>query len=549
MARKIVELLIGGAGIKSIAHTLHVGKARVRVVLEKAKEYGYLTADGGRGGVSLPPYPEPVFPDPVDKRSLKVSEPHQLLDSHREWIQERLQSGWHSVTIYEELPVAGISRSSFYRYLERHQLNRLGEVDRGIVAEIIHRPGEALIVDWGKLRDVIDPVTGQKQALWILSGVMGYSRYLMTRLVWTNDTETTLKVLESMLREIGGVPFKLTSDNPKCFALEASKYDPILNPAFERFAAHYGFVIECLPPREPKKKGKIERQIPYCRRLYEAHGDAWQGIEESQAYIDKKMVIANDRKHGTTLRRPREVFVEEEKGELKPLPALAYEIEQYHEGIVRQDGCVRFANKYYSLDERYKGKTVSVLGDSRRVSIYFGGKLLEVHDWITGSDHTRSIKPQHMKPWERAMQDHSQYRQRAARIGPFVEEMILALLKQGQGFIDTRKIWGVLSLDKSYPADQINAACQEALKLGLAGYRVVKQFLNLEQERQIAAASPPPVQETARGKNQFIHPLSEYQQHLSLYALKTEGGETDERGNDEDAIKDAQIINGGQGDR
>lgn len=63
--------------------------------------------------------------------------------------------------------------------------------------EIIHKPGEALIVDWGKLREVIDPLTGKKRTLWVLSGVLGYSRYLMARLVWTNATETTLLALRA----------------------------------------------------------------------------------------------------------------------------------------------------------------------------------------------------------------------------------------------------------------------------------------------------------------------------------------------------------------
>jgi len=182
-------------------------------------------------------------------------------------------------------------------------------------------------------------------------GVLGFSRYLLVRLVWRFDVETTLKAIESMLRELGGVPFKITVDNPKCIALKASFYEPLLNPGVERFGAHYGVLFECLPPRDPQKKGKVERPIPYMRRLYEAHGNSWQGIEESQQYLDRKVVIANERRHATTLRRPREVFVEEEAKALKPLPLVAYEIEQFHEGPVRQDGHVRFHNKYYSLDD------------------------------------------------------------------------------------------------------------------------------------------------------------------------------------------------------
>jgi len=384
------------------------------------------------------------------------------------------------------------------------------------VPEIVHGAGEALLVDWGKLREVNDPQTGRKKTLWMFIGVLGFSRYLLVRLVWRFDVETTLKAIESMLREIGGVPFKITVDNPKCIALKASVYEPLLNPSVERFATHYGVLFECLPPRDPQKKGKVERPIPYVRRLYEAHGDSWQGIEESQDYLDRKIAIANERKHATTLRRPRDLFVEQELKALKSLPPVAYEVEQFHEGQVRQDGHVRFHNKYYSLDDQYVGKAVVVLGDSKLVSIYYQGKLLEIHERITDPYQTKSTKPQHLKPWERSLQDDSVYRKRAAKLGPSVEQMVVRLLKQGQGFIDTRKIWGILSLDKRYGAERINEACRHALEVGSLSYQTVKHLLEVEEEvmalkRQSEAR---PACSSQKPVPKHVRPLSVYQEQL-----------------------------------
>ena len=517
MDRKVVELLIGGAGVNFISRTLHVSKVRVRRLREQAKEYGYLTEQGKRGAVELPPYPEGLFPDAVEARALRVSQAHELLEPQRSWIEERLRAGWHAVTVFEELPIS-VSRSSFYRYLERSKLNRLGESTRRVVPEIIHRPGEALIVDWGKLCDVTDLETGRKRTLWVFVGVLGFSRYLLVRLVWRFDVETTLKAIEGMLRELGGVPFKITTDNPKCIALKASVYEPLLNPVAERFAAHYGVLLECLPPRDPQKKGKVERPIPYVRRLYEAHGEGWQGIEESQQYLERKVAIANERKHATTLRRPKELFVEQESKALKPLPAVAYEIEQFHEGPVRQDGHVRFHNKYYSLDDQYVGKTVVVLGGLKLVSIYYQGKLLEVHERITDPHQSKSTKPQHLKPWQRSLQDDSVYRRRAAKLGPFVEQMVVRLLEQGQGFIDTRKIWGILSLDKRYGAEKINEACGRALEMESLSYQTVKHLLEAEQEAAALKRQGEAVVSHcfAKSKPKPLRPLSVRQEQLSL---------------------------------
>ncbi|MDI6891271.1 MAG: DDE-type integrase/transposase/recombinase [Thermodesulfovibrionales bacterium] len=226
----------------------------------------------------------------------------------------------------------------------------------------MYAPAEALIIDWGKLRDVIDPETGKKRILWMFIGVLGYSRYMMVHLVWSYDVPTTLSTLEEMLKELGGVPKRIVSDNPKCFALEASKYEPLLNPVYERFAAHYGATIECLPPGSPELKGRVERIVPFGRRLYQAHGNGWYGLSESQQYMNKKVAIANERIHGTTRRRPVDVFSAEEAPALKPLPAIAYEIEEFHEGTVRKDGHVRFRSKYYSVEQQYRDQKVVVIG-------------------------------------------------------------------------------------------------------------------------------------------------------------------------------------------
>ena len=172
MDRKIVELLMKGTSVKRIARSLRVSKTRVRRLREQAKEYGYLNEEGGPGEKALPAYPEGIFPDLTDGRTLKLSESHQRLTPHHEWIRDRLEGGWHAVTVFEELPVKDVTRSSFYRYLERYKLNRLGESYR-VVPGIVHKPGEALILDWGKLRNVIDPVTGKKRLLWMFAGGFG----------------------------------------------------------------------------------------------------------------------------------------------------------------------------------------------------------------------------------------------------------------------------------------------------------------------------------------------------------------------------------------
>lgn len=508
MDRKIVEQLIQKKSFNKISKNLKVGKARIRKIFDQATAAGYLN------GAPLPPYPTALFEYKDDPLLGPVSDVDKELLKHLDWIKERREAGWHLITIFEELPDTDpdieITRASFYRFIKRHKVDEDRERVRcrvRVIPEIIHEPGESLILDWGKLCDVIDPQTGKKRTLWFFSGVMGHSRYMMTRLVWGNSVEETLNALQCMFNELGGVPAKLTSDNPKCFSTVASKFEPILNPAFERFCSHYGVIAELLPPRDPEKKGKVERIVPYVRRLYEACGE-FKSIEDSQRYMDRKMTIANERKHGTTKLRPIDVFLQTEASVLSELPSTAYSVEEYHMGKVRKDGHVRFRNKYYSVGEDYIGVEVFVIGSADTVEIFFKGNLLETHSRVKSTYQSKSTKKHHLKPHEQVMEDHGYLLDKAEKVGEKVKEMVESILMRGRGYVDTRAIWGVLSLDKDYSKTQVNKACGYALECDQLGYQAVMRFINVmpKEEKLIEKSSG----------NKFVRDPKEYGVQMDL---------------------------------
>jgi hypothetical protein len=197
MERKIVERLLLGGGLNQICRELGVSKRRVLMVRAKAEEAGYL--DGSR---VLPPYPEALFPEGVDGRSLKTSPTWRELEGYLGWIKDRLENDWHAVSIYEELPIK-VPRSSFYRFLIRHRLNEKAKLLR-VVPEIVHAPGEALLVDWGYLWTIEHE--GRREKLWAFIGILGFSRYMVVRLMTSCEQANVLEALGEMYTDIGGVP-------------------------------------------------------------------------------------------------------------------------------------------------------------------------------------------------------------------------------------------------------------------------------------------------------------------------------------------------------
>lgn len=231
------------------------------------------------------------------------------------------------------------------------------------------------------------------------------------------------------------------------------------------------------------------------------------------------MVLANERRHGTTQERPIDRFEKKERAALKPLPQLPYELEEYHEGTVRLDGHVRFCGKYYSVAEQFIHEEVIILGNSKQVSIYHKGKLIEVHERLTDRCRYKSTKAHPRKPWELACESPKGLCSMAAKVGPWTEGMVDMILRKGDGFIDFRRIWGILSLDKKYSREEIEAACEQALAASCHSYQFVKSLLEagrLGQPQEIL----PKAENRPAGK--FQRDLSEYQQ--LLLNLKPNGG-------------------------
>lgn len=522
--RKIVEGLRDGRSLTSLTKSTGKGKGYVIKIRDMALDYGYIeivdavTRVFKTSAKKIPPFPEALFPL-RDGRSEKLSETDLLLDPKREWIKERIELGWSPQTVFEELPLS-VPRSNFYRYLHRNHLRDKAPTRN--VMELIHAPAECLQVDWGKLFDVTDPITGKKKTIWIFIGVLGHSRYEMARVVEKLDFETTIELLMSMFEELGGVPRKVTSDNPKVFVQEASDYEALLNPGFERFASHYGFTVEALPPAAPEKKGKVERMVPVKRRLFESYDLNNYTLENAQAHIDRKLVIANERKHGTHLQKPIEVFINDEASLLRPLPVLRYECETITRSTVRSDGYVRFANKYYRVDTRLKGEIALVIGNSEQVFIYCNGRLLEVYEKIQDKFTTKACKDHYKESWEKTLQDHGHYLKRAEVIGANAQRFIDIILARGEGFVDTRAVWGLLTLNKKYNNADIDKACLSALELSQVNLRTVRQLLNImakPKEKEIQKDDLT-IARAVGGK--FARPMSEYKKHLTLVHSQSE---------------------------
>ncbi len=81
------------------------------------------------------------------------------------------------------------------------------------------------------------------------------------------------------------------------------------------------------------------------------------------------------------------------------------------------------------------------------------------------------------------MLESSSCRTAAWKLGAHVDQLVLNILKRGQGFIDTGAICGIINMDKTYLSAAINEVCQCATELDQESYRIVKTLLKLKGSR------------------------------------------------------------------
>lgn len=90
---------------------------------------------------------------------------------------------------------------------------------------------------------------------------------------------------------------------------------------------------------------------------------------------------------------------------------------------------------------------------------------------------TEVCKDHYKESWEKTLQDHGHYLKRAQEVGANVERFISIILNRGEGFVDTRVVWGILTLNKKYNDSDIDKACLSALEISQVNLRTVRQLL------------------------------------------------------------------------
>lgn len=301
-----------------------------------------------------------------------------LIDAYRQKVLALLEKDLNGVRIHQELTRDGFKGS--YPTVKRY-INKLKR-SQNIFVRINTEPGEEAQVDFGYVGLTKDD-SGKSRKTWVFDMRLSYSRIDYYQKVYDQKVETFIAAHINAFEAFGGVPKYVRIDNLKSAILKASFYEPLYQQAYKDFARYYGFSpLSCRIAR-PNDKGKVESGIKFVKGNF-FKGRTFASGKDLDCQLKAWNSIANQRIHGTTRKVPLEVFTEEEKSILSPLPPVRFSLAKIFTRKVYHDCHIYVDYNYYSVPYEYVGKIVDVEITESLVKVCYAGERIALYKRIAG---------------------------------------------------------------------------------------------------------------------------------------------------------------------
>ena len=458
----VYTLLERGSTQREIARITGIDRKTVRSYqrrweAEQANSPGVAT--GSEAVVVQIPPPWPPAP---------VSVATSLCEPHRAFIEAQLRLKRNATAIYQDLVDQhgfAASYNSVKRFVAKLRHKAPEQFDR-----LSFLPGEEMQVDYGEGAPTRVPGTQRWRKPRLFVATLRYSRASFRCVIWKSGQQAWAELHERAFRHFGGCPQYVVLDNLKEGVLKPDLYEPELNPVYAATLKHYGVVADPARVRDPNRKGTVENAIGHTQATA-LKGRRFESIEAQNEFLAHwERNWAAKRIHGTERRQVQAMF-EEEKPHLKPLPLLGM---QYFDEALRtvcDDGCVRVDHSSYAARPATIGQKVLVRIYKQRIEVreLASGRLLRTH---TKADRPGTVVlPQQERVFNPSRETRQILRQ-AEQIGEHAARLC-HLLFAIEGRVGQRKLWGIVSLHRRYPAHCVTAACAQALEQGVYSYRRV----------------------------------------------------------------------------
>lgn len=466
--RQVIMSLRLGESCRSIAKAGLIGRHKAEQIRQAALDYGWLNADA-----SIPD--DEILAEILIKHSkeTQVKSPVRTYEVEiRQWTEQGIQAS----TIHQALQRKYGFKGEYtcVRRLVR-QIKDSTPTSASTVLDFA--PGESAQVDFGQGPVIVDVLTRKETKTWFFVMVLSWSRHQYVELVTNQTVETWISCHRRAFEFFGGVPKKIIIDNPKCAITKACYYNPEAQRSYASCAEEYGFIISACPPREPKKKGRVESGVKYVKKNFMPLRE-FRSLNDANEQL-KQWVLgtAGNRKHGSTYEKPLTRFQEIEKHALKALPAQPFELSVWKQVKVHGDCHVQYEKCRYSVPYKYVRQTLWLRSSESTIRLYQEHAMIAIHPRLMFAG-TRHTIEEHMPPNALAykMQDAQWCLGQATKIGVHCLLLIEHILNN-KVIEHLRAAQGILGLRRQYGDARLEAACCRAIEFETLTYRSIKNIL------------------------------------------------------------------------
>ena len=385
-----------------------------------------------------------------------------------------------------------VSYSSLRRFVARR--NWRGGSPRTVRMEE-SPPGEVAELDFGRLGPMGDPETGRLRTVWALIVVLACSRHSFVWPTHGQKLEDVIAGLEAAWAFFGGVPKYLVIDNFPAAVAGADALHPRLTRGFLEYSQRRGFIADPARVRHPRDKPKVERGVQYVRERFFKGADFRDLAHLREEAVRWCREVAGQRVHGTTRRKPLEVFDEEERQALLPWNGEPYEIIHWRSAKVHPDHHVVCQYALYSVPSALcpPGQQVEIALDSKLVRIYHRGKLIKVHPRQPRGGRSTDPDDYPAELTAYTLRAPERIKRSAAEQGEAVAAFADRLFEGPLPWAKVRQGHKLIRLGQRYTPDRLNAACRKALDVDLIDVRRVERILTEALEQREAPPHPDPM--------------------------------------------------------
>ncbi|MCJ7830923.1 MAG: IS21 family transposase [Dehalococcoidia bacterium] len=369
-------------------------------------------------------------------------------------------------------------------------------------------PGECAQVDWGQFGSICVGNTRRRLSFFVM--VLCHSRMLYVEFTVSETMEHFLACHANAFAFFGGQPAKVMVDNLRSAVLQRIVGQaPVFNPRYKDFADHFGFTIAPCGVGAAHEKGRVENAVGYVKKNFLAGNELTDFALVNPAARQWLDGVANVRIHGSTRRRPVDLF-QTEKPYLKPLPAQPYDVGVIRPARATSQFRVTVDTNAYSVPAEYAGAALTLKLYPDHLCLYHQDKLIarhvrcyDRHQDFENPDHPRALLAQRRRAADQRLL------QRLLSLTPKAEAFYQGLHERRLNVLmHVRKI---VALSEIYGPEHTRRAIEDALEFQAFSCEYVA---NLLEQRQRLLPEPGAMHLTRR---QDLLELELPEPNLGLY--------------------------------